>query len=207
MSTPPGCRIKSATISPCGKYRYTLERRESERGPFVLWLMLNPSTADADKDDPTIRKCAGFTHRMGFRNFEVCNLAAYRATDPRHLFAARKSGVDIVGPDNIRTLSWKIQRAAVIVGAWGTHGYQLGSERGNIDGLVWSAGKRTYNLGYTANDQPRHPLMVGYEDGLMRMAVPPRQFGCAPLEPSETLLQAMLSGFETIQGKEWIISE
>ena len=84
---------RSAVISPDGLYRYRLDRwwgPESEgmgsnRMPF---MMLNPSTADADEDDRTIRRCIGFAHREGCNGITVVNIGAYRATDPDEWAAA-----------------------------------------------------------------------------------------------------------------------
>jgi len=107
-----------------GNYRYWLSRawgdavtlsgKELPR-PYVLWVMLNPSTADASKDDPTIRKCIGFTTRMGFERLVVVNLFAWRATEPREL----TQHVDIIGPRNNEFIKSYAADAAVIVCAWG----------------------------------------------------------------------------------------
>ena len=96
-----------ALLSSCGTYRYRLWRYwHTEREPLIF-IMLNPSTADAMQDDPTIRKCIGFAKRLGFGGIEVVNLFAYRATDPRDL---RANGYQ-VGPDDFvaiqqRLLAW-----------------------------------------------------------------------------------------------------
>ena len=71
----------TAWISECGRYRYSLTRRFAD-GLDLVFVMLNPSTADADKDDPTIRRCCGFADRMGFGGIIVVNLFALRAAAP-----------------------------------------------------------------------------------------------------------------------------
>ncbi|MDB5297796.1 MAG: hypothetical protein JWO31_3779 [Phycisphaerales bacterium] len=73
----------AAVLSPCERYRYVLHRWWDESKPAVCWLMLNPSTADAATDDPTIRKCCGFARAWGAGGIAVVNLFALRATDPR----------------------------------------------------------------------------------------------------------------------------
>lgn len=76
---------KGAIISECGKYRYQLWRIWDDTKPKVLFIMHNPSTADANEDDPTIRRCIGFAKRWGYGGIYVGNLFAFRATDPKDL--------------------------------------------------------------------------------------------------------------------------
>lgn len=161
--------LKSAVLSPDGRYRYRLERHTPGSAQKVLWVMLNPSTADHEQDDPTIRKCAGFTARLGYQSFMVGNLAALRATDPKDVWAAARRGEDISGPDNIQHLRAMFEEAAVVVAAWGAHGSRLVHLIGHVDGLAWSFGKQPVNLGSCANGHPKHPLMVGYDDGMAHL--------------------------------------
>ncbi len=89
----------SAVLSECARYRYRLDRaweRDDHGLGTVTWVMLNPSTADADVDDPTIRRCIGFSKAWGYNALTVVNLFAWRATSPRDLCAVE----DPVGPDN-----------------------------------------------------------------------------------------------------------
>src|SRR3989449_11540410 len=103
-----------ACFSRCGTYRYALWRRWAA-GPQVLFVMLNPSTADAQRDDPTIRRCIGFARRWGCGGIEVVNLFALRATDPRRLRYTR----DPVGPENVAHLARAAGRASLVGAAWG----------------------------------------------------------------------------------------
>ena len=107
-----------ALISDCGFYRYWLTRPGrsliAERGP-VLFIMLNPSTADAELDDPTIRRCRGFAESWGCAGLTVANLYAYRATDP----AALRLCADPVGPDNDAHLVRLLREHGEAVCAWG----------------------------------------------------------------------------------------
>lgn len=73
---------KGALISECGRYRYRLWRIWDETKPFVLFIMHNPSTADGEQDDPTIRRCINFAKDWGYGGIYVGNLYPYRATDP-----------------------------------------------------------------------------------------------------------------------------
>jgi hypothetical protein len=103
-----------ADLSPCGTYRYLLGRRVGDGQRAALFVMLNPSTADASDDDPTIRRCRRFARREGCGLLEVVNLFAYRATDP----VALRLAEDPVGPANDHFISKAVERAALVVVAW-----------------------------------------------------------------------------------------
>lgn len=90
---------KKATLSDCGKYRYELSRIWDNSLPIVLFIMHNPSTADANEDDPTIRRCIGFAKQWGYGGIMVGNLFPYRATDPKELL--NKSFEEICPIENI----------------------------------------------------------------------------------------------------------
>lgn len=111
-----------AILSNCGTYRYTLERAWASIPRYVLWLMLNPSTADASVNDATIRRCLGFAKSWGFTGILVGNLYAYRSTDPRELWREAAAGVDVVGPENARHVAGLIRRSSLVVCAWGQVG-------------------------------------------------------------------------------------
>ncbi len=105
----------AATISPCGHYRYDLEREFDAAGPWVMFLGLNPSTADGQFDDHTIRREMDFGQGFGFPNLVKCNLYALRSTDPRGVVDAK---VDPVGPDNDATIRRWLPRVQLVVLAW-----------------------------------------------------------------------------------------
>lgn len=145
----------TAILSECGTYRYRLSRKWSA-GPTCLFVMLNPSTADADQDDPTIRRCIGFAKREGCGGLEVVNLMAYRATNPKDLPSDRSA----VGPDNADHVftaasevdgpiiaAWGAQKAAKRYAAQFLHGFEMREIPLRC-------------LGLTKLGQPRHPLMV-----------------------------------------------
>ena len=115
--------------------------------------MLNPSTADALEDDPTIRRCIGFARDWGFGGIEVVNLFAMRATDPRELDRAN----DPVGQDNGRYLHRALLRSTLIVLAWGAHGSLR--DRAAATRRVVSR-RRPRCLGLTRSGEPRHPLYL-----------------------------------------------
>lgn len=146
---------RGAELSPCGQYRYQLTRTLADgggRGPCTF-IMLNPSTADHTKDDPTIRRCLGYVSDWGYDQLRVVNLFAWRATWPRDLFAA-------IDPTGVRN-DWWIERTVrdsnMVVAAWGAHG----TRRGRGSAIRAQLGhRRVHCLGLTADGQPRHPLYV-----------------------------------------------
>lgn len=145
---------RSAVISDDGLYRYRLERRWAP-GFTVCWVMLNPSTADAATDDPTLRRIQGFSRRMGFGRAVVVNLYAYRATEPRDLWRA----VDPVGPDNDEYLR-DAMTGHEVVAAWGAHAKPDRIARFlEIHRSARGAG-RLHALALTSAGQPRHPLYL-----------------------------------------------
>ena len=116
-----------ASISECGLYRYRLERDlpptlENSGVGAAAFIMLNPSTADASDDDPTIRKITSYTIRWGYERLVVGNLFAYRTPDPGVLIDAHKQGVDVIG-DNDDALTDIVRTSELVVCAWGVHGY------------------------------------------------------------------------------------
>jgi hypothetical protein len=147
MATSSGARF-----SPCGNYRYELWRRWSD-GPELIWILLNPSTADARRDDPTIRKCIGFSRLWGYGGMRVLNLFAFRATRP----AALRRAADPVGPNNNRTLRKYAARECII--AWGNHG----DFRDRAAPVISLLHGPVFTLGLTASGQPKHPGRLSYE--------------------------------------------
>lgn len=144
----------SAVLSPCARYRYLLRRQLRPVGTEVcLFVMVNPSTADAAVDDPTIRRCAGFARAWGFDWLHVVNLFAWRATDPRALRAAH----DPVGPENDAYLQAEVAQADMVVCAWGRHGDYLGRRQAVREAL---ARRQVHVLGQNADGSPKHPLYM-----------------------------------------------
>lgn len=152
--TPLAARLAhSAIISPCRLYRYLLTRGD---GPYALFVMLNPSTADEMLDDPTIRRCRGFAGDLALR---VVNLFALRETNPDNVFAAARTGVDIVGPDNDRHIAEQVAGASIVLCAWGNHGRWAERDKA-VKALIRDAGKIPHYLRRTKAGQPEHPLYL-----------------------------------------------
>jgi hypothetical protein len=145
----------SARFSDCGTYRYSLERIWDEALPCACFVMLNPSTADATRDDPTIRRCISFARAWGFGGLRVLNLFAARAIRPRELFTQFE---DPIGPGNDDALRSTAQCREVIL-AWGTHGSRLGRDAAVLKHFR-DLGIKPKCLGLTKRGHPRHPLYV-----------------------------------------------
>lgn len=146
---------RDATISECGKYRYTLLRSWGDRHGSVVWIMLNPSTADADVDDPTIRRCMKFTERLGHETMVVVNLFALRATDPRELLEAE----DSVGAENTESVLRVCDKGEILVAAWGATKKPIRSSIREIVKQIRD-GYELKCLGTTKDGSPRHPLYL-----------------------------------------------
>ncbi len=163
----------SATISPCGRYRYALERATGINGPNLCWLMLNPSVADADKDDPTIRKVIGFTRRAGYGVALVVNLFAWRETDPANLRRVIGSGMPnlLEGPDNCAAIMQAAAISAAVVCAWGATPWareQAAKVMAWLDEHPREEPIRRLCLGTNKDGSPLHPLMPSYDGHPLR---------------------------------------
>lgn len=148
--------IYAATLSPCRTYRYSLERSWSDDNCApCLFIGLNPSTADAELDDPTIRRCIRFARDWGHTGLLMGNLFALRSTDPRALVGHR----DPVGPENDLAIASMAERSTRVVVAWGATDMGLHASRA-WDVLQLIGLSRVVCLGRTKDGYPRHPLYV-----------------------------------------------
>lgn len=146
-----------AVYSDCSAYRYELTRVWEPSGEKVLFVMLNPSTATEMQNDPTVERCERRARSLGFGAFRVCNIFAWRETDP----ARMRRTADPVGPDNDAAIVAGCHWADRIVCAWGSHGAHL--ERGpKVEALMRATGRTLHTLGLTRHGHPRHPLYIGY---------------------------------------------
>jgi hypothetical protein len=168
VSLPPFLN-PDAAFSPCRHYRWWLRRQWQPRLPPLVFIGLNPSRADAERDDPTLRRIVGFARQWGFGSVTVLNLFARISPSP----ALLRRAADPVGPDNDLWLQEALngptnhvahgRRAAIWLG-WGNRGAWRGRDRQVLElvgqSLVAepSLGHRLLCLGLTAQGQPRHPL-------------------------------------------------
>lgn len=156
----PDDMTRSALISPCGLYRYQLERTWSPHsGAPVCFVMLNPSTADGEVDDATVRRCMGFAKSWGHGGLVIVNLFAFRATQPREMLAAR----DAVGMKNDAFIREAADRSALIVAAWGTNdgeASRVGRRAGAVQAMLERDGHTLDCLRHTKGGHPAHPVRL-----------------------------------------------
>ena len=167
----------SAVLSPCLNYRYALERMVRPdgpsrtifgEGPLYAFFGVNPSTADADVDDATVRKWIGFVKAWGGTRFIVGNVFAFRSTDVRALARA----TDPVGPFNQAHLKQIITDADVLVPCWGSTEKlprPLRSACKELMEQLLSSGKPVKSFGLTKSGDPMHPLMLSYDTQMIHL--------------------------------------
>ena len=144
---------QGAIISACSKYRYSLWRIWNTNIGYVIFIGLNPSTADAREDDPTIRRCIGFAKNWGFGGIYMLNLFAFRATSPKEL----KKADNPIGPRNNKFLIGHIKHNGLNIACWGVQGSFMNREK-TVIGLL---GRNNLScLGLTQTGHPKHPLYL-----------------------------------------------
>lgn len=143
--------IRDAVISPCGQYRYVLTRTWDAGLPYVAFVGLNPSTADATNDDATIRKCVRYAQGWGYGGLAMLNCFAFRATDPRVM----KRAADPIGPENDFYLRQFAGDARTVIASWGGHAEHMA--RG---AAVRNMLPRLKCLWLTKDGFPGHPLYL-----------------------------------------------
>lgn len=157
---------KSANISGDLNHRWILERAWEIGGPGSLgFIGLNPSTADADIDDPTIRRLIGFAQREGKRGLLVANLYSFRATDPKKLLTLANGGI---GAYTDRYIDEVIAKCRVVLCGWGAVHKSQEARAHEVMRRVACTG-RAYCLGLTKSGQPRHPLYMRADTPLVHI--------------------------------------
>lgn len=153
---------RRAIISDCGRYRYALGRSWEQSVQSLVFCMLNPSTADAEQDDPTIRRCMGFARANGYGGIVVVNLFAFRATNPRDI---PEDVWEAAGPENMRHLADMAYGRDVVV-AWGANERATAAVTSPSLEAIRSFASKVYCLGVTKSGAPRHPLYVRGDQSL-----------------------------------------
>lgn len=162
--------IRDAVFDATGAYRYRLDRSWSARGPGLCWVLLNPSTADASSDDPTIRRVMSFSRSWGYSAARVVNLFAWRTTRPKGL----RTVDDPVGPENDTTILETADRSDRIVVAWGNNGSLANPQSGRprhqeVLDMLGPHLNKVASLGLTARSHPAHPLYLAGTTSLTRL--------------------------------------
>ena len=145
--------VSGAHFSHCRVYRFALWRQWEVSEPYVLFVGLNPSTADENIDDPTIRRCKRFAIDWGYGGIVMANIFAFRATDPKEMLASDNP----VGVGNDIWLKYLAHRAGMVICAWGAHGKYLNRDKQVCELLD---DYPLHCLGTTKGGQPRHPLYI-----------------------------------------------
>jgi hypothetical protein len=172
-----------AHFSDCGCYRYELTRVWGP-GPRMLFVMLNPSTADELRNDPTVARCETRARQAGFAGFGVVNLFALRATDPRALRLA----ADPVGPENDHFLRLAVAEAGLVLCGWGNHGL-LNHRASAVLPMLETAKQNLHHLGLTKAGHPKHPLYIPLTQGPIpwdQAAISVISETCIPAPPATT---------------------
>ena len=142
---------KDAILSEDRKYRYILSRIWDETKPTVLFIGLNPSTADENTDDPTIRRCINFAKSWGYGGIFMANLFAFRSTNPQGLYAEQ----DPVGSANDFYIKEYSDKSKLTIACWGNHGNFI-----NRSEEVCKLVNSLYCLDINKSGKPKHPLYV-----------------------------------------------
>lgn len=152
-----GPTLSWATYSDCDTYRYALSRTWDKKGKRVMFVMLNPSKATEQANDPTVGRCEARARTLGFGAFQVTNLFSLRETDP-HLM---RKHPEPVGPDTDACLLAGARWADMTIAAWGVHGVHQ-DRHCRVLALFADAGIALHCFGLTKDGHPRHPLYLSY---------------------------------------------
>jgi len=144
-----------ARFSRCRRWRYLLWRRWDPSRPAANFLMLNPSTADEVRLDPSCTRARNYAAAWGFGAVLITNLFGWRATDPEDMKAAR----DPVGAGNDRAILEAARRSALVVCAWGNHGAHRGRSS-QVTKALLAAGVKLNCLQLNRSGEPAHPLYL-----------------------------------------------
>lgn len=155
---PLGLGVKGSALFGGNQkqYRYVLQRTWDTQLPSIMFLMMNPSTADIEVDDPTVARCQSFARRWGGGTLYVTNTFAYRATNQLDLLAAS----DPVGPENDRYILATARRVTKIIVAYGQPHKVLRQRGLDVCSLLRHQGHELHALQLNADGSPRHPLYI-----------------------------------------------
>jgi hypothetical protein len=153
-----------AVFSDCERYRYKLTRSWGV-GPNWLYIMLNPSTVTEATNDPTVERCQRRAVMGDAGSFTVCNLFAWRSTDPKQLMVCE----DPIGPDNDLMISNALEYAQHVICGWGAN-RAIGERGRRVLALIREMDHKPQALRINKDGSPGHPLYIGY--GTQPMVMP-----------------------------------
>jgi hypothetical protein len=145
-------------------YRYLLHRKWGDSKKKITWIMLNPSTADEIVDDPTIRRCIGFSQKFHADELDIVNLFAFRSTNPKQLYSIDNP----IGHDNDTYIKQSIETSFLVVLGWGNHGKLLNRSTEVSSKLIRQYSDKIYVLKILKNGEPGHPLYIAYSAELQK---------------------------------------
>ena len=157
--------IREAYFDKDKIYRYLLHRKWGSSGKKVTWIMLNPSTADEKIDDPTIRRCMGFSKQFGATELDIVNIFAYRSTDPKNLYISD----DPIGDENDIYILKSIKSSSLVIIGWGNHGKLLNRSDEVVSNLLKPYHDKVFALKILKNGEPGHPLYIPYSAELLKV--------------------------------------
>ncbi len=159
-----------AYISACSQYRYRLERWWDDTKPPCLFVMLNPSTADASNDDPTIRRCIAFAKSWGYGGIWVVNLFALRTPSPKEMMLHPQPNPSDAEYQMKTVMSFVREKNGMCIAAWGAHGWW---QQQNQRVIKWFHDEKIplYALGFTKDGHPKHPLYIRADTKPVEFAV------------------------------------
>jgi hypothetical protein len=147
-----------AVFSDDKKYRYSLWRDWDAHKVLAMFIMLNPSTADEVKNDPTIERCERRVKVLGYGGLTVCNLFALRSTDPKALYEEPNP----VGILNNFYIKKELNKSGLVVCGWGAHG-KLHNRQEEVLKMITESGHKPHLLVLNKDGTPKHPLYVSYD--------------------------------------------
>ncbi|MEC0136712.1 DUF1643 domain-containing protein [Paenibacillus macerans] len=195
-----------AVFDSTRRYRYLLSRIWDDSLPKVLYVMLNPSTADNSEEDRTSSQCLYFAKKFGYGSLEVVNLYALISTDPKQL----KFEFDPIGTENDKFILEAAGRAKTIVVAWGEKHF-INQRHNKVARLLTSEGHQLHCLGIAKSEHPRHPSRMSHsiesltlystEEYLRKLHTPPKVIAIVPTVTDRKLKSR--EGYDSNTGSDY----
>ena len=150
--------VSEAIYSKCYKFRYSITKRYKTGKGNLLFILLNPSIATENIYDPTLLRCKKRAEKSLFKQFRVCNLFAFRSTNPKKLHKIK----DPTGPQNNKILRNSIKWSDKVICSWGNLG-TINDRNLEVTNILKEFKTPVFHLGLTKNKQPKHLLYISYK--------------------------------------------